>query len=204
MAKITKTKKPVVQEEAPQMFSNIDKHFFKEIVENQVTLILSSDITAETTAEIMAAIVEMNFYDAEDRPKVINLLIASPGGDMDATIGLINVIRGSAIPIRTIANGRCASAALAIFMSGQYRVVTPWSSLMSHQFRTGMEGTYTDLKTAANEFETYHEKMVDIFSTMTGLSKPRVESELLQHQDKWLSPQEAVDYGIADVVMNLG
>lgn len=208
-------KKPTQQKVAPsvngligepaksEMFSKMNIEAFGDADVNQAVMVLGTDITEEVCSEIIAEIISVNFMEEKMRPDVINLLITSPGGDMDAAIGLINVMKGSKIPIRTIALGRAASAALCILMAGDHRVVTPWTNLMSHQFSSAVAGTYTDLKTASEEFHKYYDKMVDIYSTFTKLSKKKIEKDLLNHTDVHLTPEEAVKYGIADMVCGL-
>lgn len=193
--------KPIKQPD--YMFSKINKHFFDRESVDQAVLILASEITAESASNIVGEILTLNFADPEDRPEVINLLITTPGGDLDAAIALIDAIRGSRIPVRTIATGRCNSAGLCILMSGHQRVATQYTALMSHQYSTGMEGNYNDLKTAAREFDNYYAKMVDIYAKFTGTAKSRIEQELLNHSDVWLTPQSAVEYGIIDLISTM-
>lgn len=186
-----------------EMFSKMNMEVFGKDEINQAVMVLGTDINAEVCSELIAEIIGINFMDEDERPDIINLLITSPGGDMDAAIGLINTMRGSKIPIRTIALGRAASAALCILMAGDHRVVTPWTNLMSHQFSSAMEGTYTDLKTAADEFNKYYQKMVDIYATFTKQPRKIIESDLLNHTDVFLSPDEAKKYNIIDLVCGL-
>lgn len=194
-------KKPAIEQHF--MFSKINKHFYNREQVDQAVLILASDVNVETCSNVLGEIISMNFAEVEDRPEVINLLITTPGGDMDAAISLIDVIRGSHIPVRTIATGRCNSAGLCILMAGSQRVATPHTALMSHQYSTEAAGTYTDLKTAAREFDNYYEKMVDLYAKFTQLPKTRIEGELLKHHDIWLTPAQAKEYNIVDLVSTL-
>lgn len=199
------TKKKKVAQQPPTtktMFNKMNKAISDKQL-NQAVLILASEINAEICSEIMGEIIQLNFMEGEERPDIINLMITSNGGDMDAAIALIHAIRGSTIPVRTIAVGKAASAALCILMAGTHRVITPWTMIMSHQFSCGVEGNYTDLKTAADEFNRYHKKMVDIYATFTKLPKARIEQELLNHKDVYMTPEEAVKYGIADIICGL-
>jgi ATP-dependent Clp protease protease subunit len=186
-----------------EMFGKMNRDIFGDDEVNQAVMVLGTEVTAEVCSELIAEIITINFMDEDERPDIINLLITSPGGDMDAAIGLINTMGGSSVPIRTIALGRAASAALCILMAGDHRVVTPWTNLMSHQFSSAMEGTYTDLKTAADEFNKYYKKMVDIYATFTKQPKKKIEADLLNHTDVFLTPDEAKEYGIVDMICGL-
>jgi ATP-dependent protease ClpP protease subunit len=83
------------------------------------------EITLTSVKTAVEWIFEANF--AEERPELLNLIITSPGGDLNAAFALIDTMRGSAIPIRTIGLGQIASAGLMIFIAGDkgHRLLTP-------------------------------------------------------------------------------
>ena len=68
--------------------------------------------------------------------KKIQLMINSPGGSVTACLALIDVMKGSKIPIHTVGLGMIASCGLLLFMSGEqgHRVLTPNTSILSHQW----------------------------------------------------------------------
>lgn len=197
--------------------SNINKHFFPELEEvNQSFIYLNGEIDGETTGPIIKEIIAANMEDEcecsnpeececdGDREDVINVLINSGGGSVADALSLITVMEASEIPIRTIALGECGSAALMILMAGQQRVVTRYSSLLSHQFwTTGVDGSYSDLRATMVEFNNYHEKIVSFYEENTGLDRDTINTYLLKDTDTWLTPFEAIDYNIADIVCDL-
>ncbi len=135
---------------------------------------------------------------------VINLLITSSGGDMSAAFALISVMKASKIPVRTIAIGEAASAALCILMSGHQRVAAPYTSLMSHQFNTGSEGPYHVLKNIMRELDSYHSKMVRLYVESTGLDEQYIKDNLLSEKDNWMTPEQALENKFVDLVSDLG
>lgn len=196
-----------------QMLSEINKHFYQSSEVEQVFVYLRGDIDIDNCADAMDAIIGCNQIEdeideetgetIEGKPDVINLMITSPGGDMQAAFGLINVIRGSHIPVRTIALGEASSAALCIFMAGAQRVVTPYTSLMSHQFISGIDGPYYSMKVMMREFDDYYKKMVAFYHESTGLDPRYIKKHLLGESDHYFTPEKAIDYKMADLISGL-
>lgn len=193
-------------------FSKINKHFYPDLESiDQAFIYLSGEISQETISPVLQQVLAYNIDDSDPKdpedddfkPDIINLLICSPGGDVPAALSLISIIEASTIPIRTIALGECGSAALMILMSGHQRVITPYSSILSHQFSSESGGTYSSIKATMKEFDNYHEKIVKFYMEKTGLERKTIESELLKDLDTWLLPHEAVSFKIADLVCDL-
>lgn len=197
--------------------TNINKHFFPDKEEvNQSFIYLSDEINSESTGPIIREIIAANMEDDcdcenpeecdcdDEKEDVITIFINSGGGSVADALSLITVMEASEIPIRTIALGECGSAALMILMAGHQRVVTRYSSLLSHQFwTTGVDGSYSDLRATMVEFNNYHEKIVSFYEENTGLDRDTINSYLLKDTDTWLTPAEAVEYNIADLVCDL-
>lgn len=200
----------------PEILSKINSHFFpdKERV-LQSFIHLRGEITIQTCGDVIDEILEKNIPTFEldedeevliETPQedVINLLITSSGGDMSAAFALISVMKASKIPVRTIAIGEAASAALCILMSGHQRVAAPYTSLMSHQFNTGSEGPYHVLKNIMRELDSYHSKMVRLYVESTGLDEQYIKENLLSDKDNWMTPEQAMDNKFVDLVSDLG
>jgi ATP-dependent protease ClpP protease subunit len=196
------------------MLTKINDHFFpdREDIE-QSYIYLKGEVTVASCADLIESILSINYptyTDDEDGnevqdkfPDVINLLITSTGGDMTAAFALINVMRGSRIPIRTIVLGEASSAALCILMAGHQRVATPYSSLMSHQFISGVEGTYDDLVNATTAFNEYFSKMLNFYVECTGLEEKFIKKNLLRALDHHFHPEKALEYKMIDLVEDL-
>ena len=99
--------------------------------------LMMEEISLQSCKTAVEWIFEANF--AEERPELLNLIVTSPGGDLNAAFALIDVMRGSAIPVRTIGLGQIASAGLMIFIAGDKgkRILTPNTSILSHQYSWG-------------------------------------------------------------------
>ena len=165
--------------------------------------LLMEEISLVTVKQCVEWIFEANF--SEERPELLNLIVTSPGGDLNAAFALIDTMRGSAIPIRTIGLGQIASAGLMIFIAGDKgkRILTPNTSILSHQYSWGAFGKEHELFATVKEFDLTTKKMIQHYKKCTGLSEAKIREILLPPQDMWLSPQEAKKLGLCDEVKEL-
>lgn len=175
----------------------------KEETSQHSFFLLMEEVTLSSCKTLVEWIFEANF--AEERPDMLNLIITSPGGDLNAAFAVIDTMRGSAIPIRTIGLGQIASAGLMIFIAGDKgkRVLTPNTSILSHQYTWGAFGKEHELFATVKEFDLTTKKMIAHYKKCTGLSESKIREILLPPQDMWLSPTEAKKLGICDDVKEL-
>ena len=137
-----------------------------------------------------------------ERPKELTLIINSPGGDVHAAFALIDTMKASGIPIKTVGLGIIASCGILTFMAGTKgkRILTPNTSILSHQYSWGSGGKEHELFARVREFELSSERMVEHYKKCTGMSEKKIREVLLPAKDVWLSAKEAVKYGIADKI----
>ena len=139
------------------------------------------------------------------RRKKLQLMICSPGGDMPSCFALIDVMKGSKIPIHTVGLGLIASCGLLLFISGEHghRILTPNTSILSHQFSWGNWGKEHELFAQVKEFELSTKRMLDHYKKCTGLDEEQIREHLLPPEDVWLSAKEAKKLGICDQVKSV-
>ena len=183
-------------EEQKKQVSNLQEAGYHLIME---------DIDTSSCKAAIEFILENNFNNEVKKPKELNLIICSPGGDLSAAFALIDVMRGSSIPIKTTGLGMIASAGLLIFISGTKgkRVLTPNTSILSHQFTWGSFGKEHELFAAVKEFDLTTKRMIKHYKKCTGLSDADIRKYLLPPQDVWLSAPEALKLGICDNVKEM-
>ena len=165
--------------------------------------LLMEEVSLATCKQAIEWIFEANF--SEERPDMLNLIICSPGGDLNAAFALVDTMRGSAIPIRTIGLGQIASAGLMIFIAGDkgQRLLTPNTSILSHQYSWGAFGKEHELFATIKEFDLTTKRMIAHYKKCTGLKEEQIREVLLPPQDMWLSAVEAKKLGICDDVKDL-
>ena len=167
-------------------------------------MLLMSAVSDDTIRPIIEWILREN-HVRKKKFKELLLMVCSDGGDMAAAFALIDVMRSSRIPIKTVGLGCVASAGLMIFIAGATgrRVLTPNTSIMSHQFHWGQSGKAHELFATVKEFELTHQRMIDLYRECTGLDDKKIIDVLLPPQDVYLSANEALEYHICDHVANL-
>ena len=165
---------------------------------------MAENFTAETTKPIIIWIIENNLMTARNRKKDLTLIINSPGGEVHSAFALIDTMKGSAIPIKTIGIGMIASCGVLTFMAGTKgkRLLTPNTSILSHQYSWGSAGKEHELFARVREFELSTERMLTHYKKCTGMSEKKIREILLPPEDVWLSAKEAVKYGIADKIVS--
>lgn len=136
------------------------------------------------------------------RKKELVLMVSSEGGDMAAAFALIDVMMGSDVPVKTVGLGMIASAGLMIFIAGQpgRRVLTPNTSILSHQFSWSSSGKEHELFAVVKEFELTQSRMINHYRVCTNLDDETIKKYLLPPQDVWLDAREALRLGICDQV----
>lgn len=147
--------------------------------------------------------------DANFQPKTpyenLTLIISSYGGDLFSAFALIDVMRGSQIPVHTIGLGIIASAGLMTFIAGQpgHRIITPNTSILSHQWASATFGKEHELLASQKQFDLTTKRMISHYKKCTKLSEKQIREKLLPPQDVWLSPEEAKEYNLVDKIKEL-
>ena len=161
------------------------------------------NVNADSCKDAIEFILKQNAE--KKRRKKLQLMICSPGGDMPSCFALIDVMKGSKIPIHTVGLGLIASCGLLLFISGEqgHRILTPNTSILSHQFSWGNWGKEHELFAQVKEFELSTKRMLDHYKKCTGLNEEQIREHLLPPEDVWLSAKEAKKLGICDQVKSV-
>ena len=164
-------------------------------------MLLMGSISEETVKPIIEWILHENFC-RKKKNKELLLMICSEGGNLEDAFALIDVMRTSPIPIKTVGLGVIASAGLMIFIAGTSgrRVLTPNTSILSHQFTAGHAGKVHELFATVKEFELTQQRVLTLYQECTGLDEQQIRKMLLPAQDVYLSAQEALTHRICDHV----
>ena len=161
-------------------------------------------LTGEIDEEnINACIKWITYENLDPRVRTLTLYVNSTGGSLYDSFALIDIMKNSKHPVRTIAIGAAMSAAFLIFASGKRgeRYIAKNTSLMCHQFTESMSDKYHDLKATMKENDSCNEKMVDILKEATGLTAGVIKKKLLPPSDVYLTAEEAIQLGIADYLL---
>jgi ATP-dependent Clp protease protease subunit len=153
----------------------------------------------DNVANIIVA--QLLFLDAEDPERDIYMYINSPGGNVYAGMAIYDTMQHLRAPVSTFCVGMCASMGAVLLTAGAKgkRNALPNSRIMIHQPSSGAQGTAADIDIAAKEILYIREKLNGILARHTGQPLERVSEDV--DRDRFLSPQEAMEYGIIDQVL---
>lgn len=162
-------------------------------------------LTGEISEETITPVIKWIIYEnLSQQSKNLTLYINSMGGDLYQAFALIDIMRTSKIPIRTIGLGSIMSAAFLIFACGSkgMRFISPNTGIMCHQFSDAQEGKYHDIKAQIVESDNCNRRMLEILKEATGLPANSVKSKLLPASDVYLTAEELVKLKVADGILN--
>ena len=136
---------------------------------------------------------------AENPDAPIWLFVDSPGGNIDTGFILVDTMRAVPAPIYTI--GQFAASMGAIVLSaGDQRYVLPNSRTMLHLPSGRMQGNNDEVETQKRELDKMRDKLADSLIE-DGVQRNREEIIADIKGERWMSAQEAVDYGLADAIL---
>src|SRR6266513_6244457 len=144
---------------------------------------------------------QLLFLEADDPDKDISLYINSPGGSSYAGMAIYDAMQYVRCDVRTICTGMGMSAAAMILCGGTpgKRFVLPNAKVMIHQGSGGFRGSPADIQIAAKEILDMTKRMAEIISRHSGQDVDQVLRDI--DRDRFMSPEEAVEYGLIDAVM---
>lgn len=146
-------------------------------------------------------IAQLLFLDAQDSEKDIYLYINSPGGVVTAGMAIYDTMQFIKADVQTIVMGMAASMASVLASSGAKgkRFALPHSEVLIHQPSGGAQGQQTEIAIAAESILKTRKMINEILAQNSGQSIEKVNLDT--ERDKYLSAQEAVDYGLIDSIM---
>ena len=125
--------------------------------------LLMDTITPESCKDAIEFVLKQNAEKGVNKQKRLQFMICSPGGDVPSCFALIDIMKGSNIPIHTVGLGVIASCGLLLFITGEKgkRTLTPNTSILSHQYSWGSYGKEHELFAQVKEFELSTERMIN-------------------------------------------
>ena len=143
-------------------------------------------------------IAQLLFLEAENSEKDINIYINCPGGSVYAGLAIYDTMQFLDAPVSTICMGMASSMGAVLLAAGTSgkRSALPNSRIMIHQPSTGAQGTASDIEIQAKEILYARERLNSILALHTGQSIERIAEDV--DRDRFMSPHEAVEYGLID------
>ena len=164
-------------------------------------IFLGTDVNDQVADALVA---QMLFLEADDPEKDIQLYINSPGGSVTSGLAIYDTMQQVSPDVITICYGLAASMGAFLLSGGTKgkRLALPNSRIMIHQPLGGAQGQAVEIEIQAKEILYLKETLNSLLAEHTGQNIEKISEDT--DRDHFLSPQEAVEYGLIDkVVSNL-
>jgi ATP-dependent Clp protease protease subunit len=141
------------------------------------------------------------FLESENPKKEIFFYINSPGGLVTSGLGIYDTMQYIKSPVSTLCIGQASSMGSFLLAAGEKgkRFALPNSRIMVHQPSAAFQGQATDIQIHAKEILSLKERLNKIYSKHTG--KPIREISQALERDKFMTAEEAKDFGLIDSVV---
>jgi ATP-dependent Clp protease protease subunit len=171
---------------------------YTKLFEDRI-IFLGTPISDEIANAVMAQLLCLQQMDAD---RDIEIYINSPGGSFTALTAIYDTMRYIKPDVRTVCLGQAASAAAVILAAGTKgkRLALPNSRILIHQPATeGGYGQSSDIEIQAREILRIRSLMEEMLATDTGKTTDEVSHDI--ERDKYLTAEQALEYGIIDEVL---
>src|SRR5947207_7467683 len=147
------------------------------------------------------AIMQMLYLQSVKRDQDINLSVNSPGGVVDDTLAIYDIMRFMTCDIATYCIGRAESGGAIVFMAGKKgkRFILPNAKVMIHQPFGGVYGQAADIEIQAEEILKTKDTLINIMSKCTGQTTERVRED--SERDRFFDAKQSVAYGLCDEIL---
>ena len=146
-------------------------------------------------------VAQLLFLEAENPDKDISLYLNSPGGSVTSGLSIYDTMQFIKPDVSTLCVGQAASMGAVLLAGGAKgkRHALPNSRVLIHQVMGGFQGQASDIEIHAQEILSIKEKLNNILATHTGQKIDKITKD--SDRDNFMSPEEAVEYGLIDSVM---
>ena len=153
----------------------------------------------DTVANLVVA--QMLFLESENPDKEIHLYINSPGGSISAGMAIYDTMQFIKPDVSTLCVGIAASMGAFLLQAGTKgkRFLLPNSTVMIHQPLGGFQGQATDIEIHAKYILSLRERLYALMAQHTGRTVEEIARD--SERDKFLTAEEAVEYGLVDKVL---
>ena len=147
-------------------------------------------------------IAQLLFLEADNPERDIHIYINSPGGSVSAGMAIYDTMQFLKSPVNTNCMGLAASMGSFLLAAGRSgkRSALPHARIMIHQPSGGTQGSAADIEIQAREILYLRAKMNELMAKHTGRPVEQIERDM--DRDRFMSAEEARDYGIIDNVLN--
>lgn len=170
---------------------------YSRLLEDRI-IFIGEEVHAQMVNSIVA---QMLFLEKQDPEKDITLYINTPGGEVYSGMAIYDAMQYVKCDVCTIATGLAASMGSIFLVGGTKgkRYALPNSRIMIHQPLGGAKGQASDIEIEAREIIRIKKTLTQIIADRSGQLYEKVENDM--DRNNWLSPQEALKYGLIDKII---
>ena len=167
------------------------------LLENRVVFLVG-EINHVTARRV---IMQMLYLQSVKKDQDINFYINSPGGVVDDTLAMYDIMKFLTCDIATYCIGRAESGGAVVFMAGKKgkRFILPNAKVMIHQPFGGVYGQAADIEIQAEEILKTKDTLINIMAKCTGQTDGTIRED--SERDRFFDADDAVKYGICDEVI---
>ena len=171
---------------------------FSRLLKERIIFLVGS--VNDNVASIVTA--QLLFLESENPKKEISFYINSHGGLVTAGLGIYDTMQYIKPPVSTLCIGQASSMGSFLLAAGERgkRLSLPNSRIMVHQPSAGFQGQATDIEIHAKEILDLKKRLNKIYSKHTKKSEDEIKKAL--ERDKFMSPDEAKDFGLIDTIVS--
>jgi len=186
---------PVVVEKDPKGERSYD--IYSRLLKDRIVM-LDTDVNEHSASLIVA---QLLFLESQNNDKHINFYINSPGGSVTAGMSIYDTMNFIKCPVHTIVMGQAASMGSFLASAGEAgkRYILPHARHMIHQPLGGARGQASDVEIQYKELQYWKETLTKLYEKHTGKDYETLSQDM--DRDNFMSATEAVQYGLADKVM---
>jgi len=170
---------------------------FSRLLKDRIVFV--TDEIEDPMANLVVA--QLLFLQNENADADISVYVNSPGGHITAGLAIYDTMQFVGCDVRTYCIGQAASMAAVLLAGGTKgkRFLLPNSRILIHQPLGGARGTATDIHIQAEEILRLRTRLNEILARHSGQPLERIEEDV--DRDRFMSAQEAVQYGLADQII---
>ena len=165
---------------------------------NERIIFLGTPIDDQIANLIVAQLLHL---ESQDPDKDISIYVNCPGGAIYSGLAIYDTMQFIKPEIQTICVGIAMSLGSLLLTGGTKgkRFALPNSRLLIHQPSAGFEGQATDIEIHAQEILKIRQRIDEIYAKHTGQAVEQVREDM--ERDRFFTPDEAVEYGLIDRVI---
>lgn len=171
---------------------------FSRLLKERI-IFLGTPINSEVSNVIVA---QLLLLDAQSSEQPIQMFINCPGGEVYSGLAIYDTMQFISAPVQTTCVGIAMSFGSVVLMAGEKgkRFALPNSRIMIHQGSSGFRGNTPDVEVQAREILSLREILESIYGEHTGQKRDKLRKDM--ERDYFMSPKEALDYGLIDEVIS--